>query len=214
MTTFADQEARIAALLQDLDASPTAQSKRILQHQEELSRLARDKHFPQIVWFQALSRQALYDLPDNTVDVCHVLYNQKVLRYVTERTLDYSGNLRSWEANTGEPTYWTDDNQGPNIIRIIPPPLRDGSAIPSLTFLPMYQDLRDNLCVFTYEDPALDVTNTNSTLPTLLDWEDVLVFQTVQALAMFEQPDQNMPLAQNCGKLLQMWQGLLKKNGG
>jgi hypothetical protein len=214
MTTFADQQIRIAALLQDTNVSTAVQGKYILQHQEELSRLARQKHFSQIVWFQGIAGQSLYPLPDNTVEVCHVLYNQHVLRYVTEQTLDYSGNLRSWEANTGEPTYWTDDNQGPNIIRVIPPPLRDGSAVPSLTFLPMYQDLRDNLCVFTYEDPALEVTNVNSSLPTLLDWEDVLVFNTVSFFAQYEQVDQNLPLAQNCMKLVEMWQQFLSKNGG
>jgi hypothetical protein len=78
----------------------------------------------------------------------------------------------------------------------------------------MYQDLRDNLCVFTYEDPALEVTNVNSSLPTLLDWEDVLVFSTAGFLAQHEQVDQNLPLAQNCTKLVEMWQQFLMKNGG
>lgn len=214
MTTFAEQQTRIGTLLQDTDTTPDNIARQLLQHQEELSRLARQKHFSQLIWFQGITNQARYTLPDNTVCVEHVLYNQKVLRYATERTLDYSGNIRSWERNKGEPAYWTEDNQGPNVIRIIPPPLRDGSGAPSPTLLPMYQDLKDNLLVFTYEDPALEVTNLASTLPTLLDWEDVLVFRTALALAEQETPNQNLPLAQNCEKLVELWQSLLTKNGG
>jgi len=185
-----------------------------MQHQEEISRLARQKYFPQMIWRQGIAGQVHYALTDGTVYVEHVLYNQKVLRYVTEQTLDYSGNRRSWESNTGEPTYWTDSNQGPNIIRIIPPPLRDGSSVPTATLLPLYQDLQDNLLIFTYEDPGLDITNMDSILPTLLDWEDILVFSTVYSLAMQEKTDQNLALAQNCEKLIGLWQSLLEKNGG
>ena len=214
MTTFADQQTRIATLLQDVDQSPTNVAKYILQHQEELSRLARQKHFSQIVWLRGITNQAIYELPENTVCAEHVLYNQKVLRYTTEQTLDYNGSIRTWERSKGEPLYWTDTNLERNAIRIIPPPLRDGTGVPSLTFLPLYQDLHDNILVFTYEDPALDVTNLQSALPVLLDWEDVLVYQTVRALAMFEQPDQNLPLAQSCAALVELWQSLLEKNGG
>jgi hypothetical protein len=206
MTTYAEQDARITALLQDVDTSTTAQSRRILQYQEALSTLARQQRFPQIFWFQAVAGQALYTIPDTIVDISHVLYNQKVLRYATEQTLDYSGNVRSWEANTGEPTYWTMDNQGPEFFRVIPPPLRTGSTIPSPTLLPLFGDLQDNLCVFAYEDPALRVTVADSILPVLLDWEDTLVFHVTAALAMQERTDQNLPLAKVCMALRDLWQ--------
>jgi hypothetical protein len=204
VTTFAEQATRIANLLQETPSNDTV-ARYLMQHQDELSRLARSKYFGQITWYQAIQGQALYVLPDNIIEVCHVLYNQKVLRYVTEQTLDYSGNVRSWEANTGEPTYWTLDNQVLNEVRIIPAPMRTGSAVPSPTFLPMYQDMKDNLLVFTYEDVALEVTNVDSVIPTLLDWEDMLVFASVQALALQEYPEQNIPLAQNCAALLKLW---------
>ena len=113
----------------------------------------------------------------------------------------------------GEPAYWTDDNQGPNVIRISPPPLRSGSMIPVPTFLPMIYDIVDNLVVFTYEDPNLEVTNEDSVIPVLLDWEDVLVYDTVQALASQEYPEQNIPVADACKQLVDLWTKLIVKNG-
>lgn len=207
MTTLADNLERTRWLLQRPDLSPTFTAQLIQQHQEELSKLARRHVFPQIQWIQALASQPLYTLPTTTAKIAYVLYDERTLRYVTEVALDRI--QKGWEQAIGEPEYWTTDNQAPNTIRIIPAPSRTGSDIPVIPS-PLVMDMHDNFVVFLDEDPALQIVAPDNDLPTMLDFDDVLVFWTAGAMAARESDHQNAPVAQLCEQLAAMWLGLLK----
>jgi hypothetical protein len=209
VTTLAEQIERIQWVLQDTNQESTNLSKIILQHQEAVAALARGGCFPQLVWVQALAGIARYDLPTNTAKIVHVLYDQRALRFSTEASLDRS--KPGWELNTGEPFYWSMDNQIPNRIRLIPPPVFDGSATPVSPGLPMMMDLRRNVLVFSEEDVSLDVDDVSDTLPTMLGYDDALVYLTAEALALQEKPEQNLAVAQGCRQLAALWAQFLAK---
>jgi hypothetical protein len=122
-----------------------------------------------------------------------VLYNERALRYVTEQAMDRK--TPGWEAVSGEPVYWTQDNQSPNVIRLVPTPVRTGNAAPHFPPVPLLFDMEDNLVIFLDEDLSSTVENEGDTLPTLLDWDDCLVWRTARQLAERETQTQNLPVA-------------------
>lgn len=202
MTLLSEQVERIQFVLQETDTTPSRHAIVIAAHQECMQALARADDFSQIRWINALANTALYTLPDPVVNIDFVLYNERILRYVTEGAIDR--RFHGWEELSGEPVYWTTDNQGPNVIRIIPAPTRTGSTIPVIPS-PLVQDMRDNLVVFHTEDVSPDIVDAGDTLPTLLDRDDLLVWHTARMLAERETTDQNLPVAQLCGQLEALW---------
>ena len=203
MTLLSEQLDRIRDILQDTDTSPTNISKIVTAHQESLQHLARKDMFPQIQWVNAIAFQGRYALPDPVVTISHVLYNERVLRYTSERMFDRK--YHGWEELPGEPKYYTTDHQNPNTIRIIPTPKRTGSDIPSVPS-PLFQNMVDNIVVFHTEDASLDIADVSDTLPTLFDWDDLLVYKTARMLAERETETQNLPVAQLCGQLEALWE--------
>ncbi len=210
MTLLSQQLERAQWVLQDLDTSPENLSGLLENHAEALANLAHLSFFPTMLWRQGVTAQATYALPASTVSVGHVLYNQRTLRPATEHTLDRLA--AGWETGRGldDPRYWLIDNQAPTTLRIVPAPTRTGpltAVIPS----PAFQPLTDNLLVLTFEDPSGQVTRGDQTLPTLLDYDDYLVFETARLEAIKETAVQNLPVATLCAQLSQLWLGLLMK---
>lgn len=208
MTLVSEQVTRIANILQDTDISPTNIAKIIAAHAESTQKLARRDMFTQIQWINAIVDQALYVLDTPAVDVMYVLYDERVLRYATEQSLDRM--LGTWENLSRDPQFWTQNNQNPNTIRIVPAPQHTGSAIPIYPS-PLIQDMRDNLVVFYSEDVTTQVDDASDTLPTMLDWDDLLVWQTARMLAERETSTQNLPVAQLCQQLEDLWMQLLQR---
>lgn len=191
--TIKDQIDRIQYMLQDRDAEAFSRNAILVQHQEEIARLSRRSLWGEILWVNALAGTAQYTLPTSTVGIRYVLYDEERLDYATEEMLDRL--LPGWEDVQDSPRFWTTDSQSPNVIRIVPPPLRDGSAIPLSPGLPLMQDPNDNLVIFLYEDHA-DRNNDESDMFSLSEcWEDYLVYSTAAAQASKEGDFQQLPLA-------------------
>lgn len=204
MTLLSEQQSRIELYLQETDTSPTRQQQIAVVHQECVQKLARADMFGAIVWLQGVASQALYTLPSSSVRVDYVLYNERVLHFASERMLDR--RRAGWESQFNEPEYWTFDNQSPNVIRLIPQPVRTGSAILNPLFAPLPQYTQDNLVVFLTEDPSAGLTDPGDTLPTLDYFNDWLVFESTAQLASYETEAQNIPVAQLCRQLAQLWE--------
>jgi hypothetical protein len=208
VTQVRDQIERIQWLLQDNSTSPTIKETIIAAHRDSAQRLARHNMFTQIQWINAVANQSLYTLDMPAVDVIYVLYDERVLRYASENALDRF--VGTWESQKSQPEYWTQDNQNPNIIRIVPAPQATGSAVPVYPS-PLIQDTRGNLIIFYVEDVESQITAEDNTLPTLLDWDDVLVWDTTRMLAERETHTQNLPVAQLCKQLTDLWMQLMEK---
>jgi hypothetical protein len=140
--------------------------------------------------------------------IAYILYNERVLRYASETMLDRK--YHGWEDLAGEPQYYTTDNQSPNTLRIIPVPKRTGSAIPVIPS-PLFQNMVDNFVVFHTEDISADIGDESDTLPTLFDWDDLLVYHTARMLAERELPEQNLPVAQLCMQLTRLWERSMQR---
>lgn len=203
MTTLADQILRIQDLMQDAEEAAFTESLILMQHQDVLTGMSRKKIFGEIVWAQAIQGTAQYVLPATTVGVRTVLYNESRLDYATEAMLDRWKT--GWEYAQGEPRFWTMDKQSPNVLRIVPPPLRDGSAIPLSPGLPLMQNPADNFIVFLYEDRASQVNDPLDILPFPDVWEDPLVYATVAALLAREGDYQNLPVATACQNIAALY---------
>lgn len=204
MTLFAEQVERIQLVLQDLDSSPANLGNITRAHQESMQKLARKDAFTNIQWLQAVAGQALYVLPTQAVSFMQVIYNEHALRYATEQSLDR--RYHGFEALSGEPKYWTTDNQNPNTIRLIPAPVRTGLTTPAVPPAPLLMPLQDNIVVFLSEDPASQVQDSSDPLPTVLDWDDILVWLTARMLAERETPNQNLPVAQILRNIEALWE--------
>lgn len=192
--TIKDQLDRIQYLLQENTTTDTTRRSIInTQHQDEGTRLSRRQLWGEVVWLQGLAGTAHYALPTSTIGVRCVLYNETILHCASEEMLD--SLTPGWEDVQDEPQFWTMDNQSPNVIRLIPPPLLDGSAIPVSPGLPMMQDPVNNLLVFLYEDRAVYAIDESNDFPLPDVWEDVLVYETAAELASRESETQNFPLA-------------------
>ena len=204
MTFLSEQLLSIRDVLQQTSIDPTIENLLITAHQESMQYLARKGVFSNILWVNGVTAQSQYTLPTTVVRVYEVIYNEHVLRYTTEAALDR--RFHGWEALTGEPAYYVTDNQAPNVIRIIPPPLRTGSTTPTFPPVPLLLPLPDNLVFFVTEDPSAGVENSADVLPTLRDWDDLLVYRTIRQVAERETHDQNLPVAALCRQLEQLWE--------
>jgi len=207
VTTVAEQVERIQWLLQDTDTTPTKIAQVITAEQESAQYLARLKSFTQITWVNAITNQARYTLSDNN-SIDYVLYNERVLRYATEETLDRT--QRKWEGEAGEPHYWTTNNQSPNTVRIVPAPQRTGSTVPVFPS-PLIMPMIDNLVIFTTDDISAQMDDVSDVLPTLASWDDVLVWRTARMLAERETTVQNLPVAALCKQLEDLWITQMRK---
>src|SRR5712692_6418406 len=173
MTTLVDEISRVQIMLQDIDTSVSNLANIATSISEAAQKLARLNYFPQLTWVNAISGTSVYNMPATNVDIEHVLYNERVLRYITESSFDRK--LSGWELLKGEPKYWTSDNLAKNTFRIIPAPTRTGSALPVIPPVPIIMPLTDNILVFATEDIS---TNLDAVvpMPTLLDYDDWLVY--------------------------------------
>lgn len=205
--TIKDHIDRIQYLLQDRSTEAFSRNAILVQHQEEITRLSRRSLWGEILWVNALAGTAQYPLPMSTVGIRLVLYDEERLDYASEEMLDRL--LPGWESIQDSPRFYTTDNASPNVIRIVPPPLRDGSAIPLSPGLPMMQGPKDNILIFLYEDHA-DRNNDESDPFSLPEcWEDLLVYETTAELASHETDYQNLPLASACRELARLYRNAL-----
>jgi hypothetical protein len=204
MTRLSEQIARVRDVLQQTSTDSTITSNIIAAHQESVQKLARVGAFSNILWVNGVTGQSQYTLPNPTVSIEQVIYNEVALRYATEASLD--NIVRGWESLLGEPQYWTVDGQAPNVFRLVPSPVRTGSTTPTFPPVPLALPLADNLVIFLTEDPSSQLENDEDVLPTLLDWDDVLVYRTIRQLAERETHDQNLPVAELCRQLEQLWE--------
>jgi hypothetical protein len=208
--TIAQQIDRIQSLYQDTDSQAYSRNIVLLQHQDEIGRLAREERMGDILVLNAITAQALYTLPDSTVSVAQVLYSGQRLDYATEEFLDRK--YASWEWNeSDEPKYWTVNNQNPNTLRIVPAPLRTGSTVPIIPPAPFIMTQVDNLVVFLYRDFADQANDEVDQFPLRDIWEDVCVWRTVADLSQREGPFQNLPLAQTAEAMAELWLQLLEQ---
>ena len=206
--TIKDQIDRIQYILQDLDAEAFSRNAILVQHQEEITRLSRRDLWGEILWIQAVANTAQYSLPTSTVGVRMVLYNEEPLEYASEEMLDrlHPG----WEDWSGEPRYYTTDSQSPNVIRLVPAPLRDGSTVPLIPPLPFILDPVNNTLVFLYEDRGVERANDEQDdFPLQECWEDSLVYETSAAMAGKEGDYQNIPLAMTLRELSRVYSNAL-----
>ena len=194
---------RIQKILQDEAELVWTREKIVEQHARELNQLSKLGMFGRIQWIQASAGTSQYTLEEPAVSVFMVLYNEKVLHPASEEALDR--RYRGWEGRAREPEYWSVDAQSPRVIRIIPAPLRTGSAVPVFPAVPLAQNAVDNLVVFFSEDVAEEAGQETDPFPVLDVLEDVAVFQTVQALSEQERESQDLPLAGIHGDLAKLW---------
>jgi hypothetical protein len=142
------------------------------------------------------------------VEIAAVQYNGERLSYTTERELDarYDG----WETWTGEPRYWlTDSATTPTELRIVPAPLRTGSAAVQIPPVPFVLDWHDNLVVWLSQDaPDLPAGTTDHGLPQA--YEDLLTFNTVGTLAGWQSDYENVSLQQLLPTLGAIWEQALQ----
>ena len=205
--TIKDQIDRIQYILQDRDAEAFSRNAILVQHQEEIARLSRRQLWGEILWIQAVAYTAQYSLPASTVSVRMVLYNEEPLEYASEEMLDRL--LPGWEDVQDEPRWWTMTNQSPNTLRIVPAPLRDGSAVPLIPPLPMILDPVNNLLVFLYEDRSERADDESDDFPLPDVWEDVEVYETAAAMASKEGDYQQLPLAMALRELGRIYRNAL-----
>jgi hypothetical protein len=209
MPDIAAQIDRIQFLLQDTDAVAWSRDNILVQHQDEMVRLAREGRIGDVVILQGVADQALYTLPQTPRMPELVLYNGLRLSYATEEFLDRKDRLWEWRSSQ-EPKYWTTNNQNPETLRIAPAPARTGATLPQIPPSPFVMTYVDNLVIFLPRDVSNAANNEADVLPVLDVWEDVLVFRTAAELARRETPYQNLPLSQTLHALAELWMGLIE----
>ena len=200
---ISEQIDRIQLLVQDPVENDWTRAKILEQHGRELTQLSRRNLFGRIQWVNAITDTSQYTLDDVVTEVAMVLYNEKVLTYATETSLDRM--RQGWERLSREPEYWTMNHQAPQAIRIIPAPVRTGSTMSVFPAVPLPQSAVDNLVVFFYEDVAPRATNEGNPFPALDLFEDVAIWQAVQALVEQERDSQDMTLAAACNQMAALW---------
>lgn len=202
---------RIQHLLQDRDAQAFPRNKVLLQHQEELTRLGRERRFGEILAVNAVAGQTLYSLEAHNLTVEHVLYNGSRLDFVTEFHLDRLD--RTWNFTSGkEPKYWTIANQDPNTLRIAPPPQRTGVNFPPIPPGELSMSPIDNLIVFLYRSFDDSADDEQDLFPVLDIWEDVTVWRTAGELSRREDPWQNLPLSATCYAMAELWTEVIERS--
>jgi len=207
VTTLANEITRVQLMLQDIDVSGGNITLITQSITEAAQKLARLNYFPQISWLQGITGQSIYTLPATNVNISHVLYNEKVLRYVTESSFDR--HITGWEKLIGEPRYWTYDNITRNTVRIIPAPSRTGAVVVFDPDDPLANAGVNNLIVFASDDVSANLGAV--VMPTLLDYDDFIVYYGVYLHAMKETTQQNQPVANAANLLAEMWLQLMEK---
>lgn len=208
--TIGEQIDRIQHLVQDRDAQAYDRGVVLLQHQEELTRLGRERRFGEILAVNAVAGQARYTLEPHTLAVEMVLYNGQRLEYASEEFLDRYD--RTWSYTSGkEPKYWTTSNQDPNTLRIAPAPQRTGANFPPIPPIEISLPVEDNLIVFLFRTFADTADDEQDVFPVLDIWEDVCVWRTAGELARREDPWQNLPLSQVCYGMAELWSEVIER---
>ena len=145
------------------------------------------------------------------VDITQVYYNGERLFETTEQVLDarYDG----WETWTGEPRFWlTDSATTPAELRLVPAPLRTGSAVVQIPMIPFVLDWRDNIVVWlTYDAPDYPSGTTDHSLPQA--YEDLLMLNTVGELAGRQTDYENVSLAALAPAIAAVWEQALQGEG-
>lgn len=200
---IAEQLDRIQWLVQDAVEQGWTRAKLLEQHGRELTQLSRRNLFGRIEWVNAVAGTSQYTLDDVVTETALVLYNEKVLTYTTEAQLDR--RRRGWEQLAREPEYWTVDHQAPQVIRLIPAPLRTGSTAFQFPAVPLPVSAVDNLVVFFFEDLAPRAEQEGDAFPALDLFEDVAVWRTVQALTAQERDTQDLAVSAAAGQLAALW---------
>jgi hypothetical protein len=177
MTTIASLLGRCQQYLQDETAQAWSSAQVGRQLQEEIQRLARQELFGVVTWVRGVAGTATYDLGDTNVGVAEVIYAGRSLRPVAELAL--TRLRRDWEKREGIPTYWTQELQAPNVLRIVPQPLATGLNTAVSPANPTSGPVDDNLVVFRWRMPQgveADLQLNTNVL------EDILVWRCVAAL--------------------------------
>jgi len=203
MTTVADMITRVHDVLQDPDGQSWSSDRAKTQMQDEMTRLSRRGLWGEITWLQGVANQSLYTLPSDTVEISHVLYNERMLRFATEDMLDRKS--AAWEFQERDPVYWTSDNQTPNVLRLVPAPLISGSAVPVFPPYPMINNPEDNLIVFHSIDMRSRVDDEVDTFPIHAMWEDVMTYLAAYHLAQEEGAYQNLPVSTTMREMGTLW---------
>lgn len=208
MTTIAEEITRVQLMLQDIDI--TAGNITLVTNSitEAAQKLARMGYFPIVSWVQAITAQRLYTLSATNVTIDHIIYNERVLRYISEAAFDRK--VIGWEALQGEPRYWTDDNQARNAFRVIPAPSRSGIGVVFNPANPVSTSGVDNFLVFVTQDESANLGAT--VMPTLLDYDDFMVYYGTYLHATKESTQHNAPLAEGAAALAAMWLQLMERD--
>lgn len=200
---IAEQIDRIQFLVQDPVEQDWTRAKILEQHARELTQLSRRNLFGRIEWVNAVADTSQYTLDNVVTETAMVLYNEKILTYASEANLDR--RYRGWEGLSREPEYWTVNHQTPQVLRIVPAPVRTGSTTFQFPAVPLPISAVDNLVVFFFEDVGPLADNEGDPFPVLDFVEDVAVWRTTQALAEQEREVQDLALAAVCGQLAALW---------
>jgi hypothetical protein len=186
MSTLADVVTRTRHALQDLDAVQAWQDAQITAALDaSIMALARQHVWQGLLWLQAQANVATYAVNaqpgTRIVGIKAVLYNGSELRYASEAQLDRL--TPSWEMQRTGPKWWTTDNtESPTVIRIHPPPLVTGSAVPIFPADPLPQRWQDNLVLVVAENPQVTI-DLAEPLTLLEVFADPVVYETVARLA-------------------------------
>ncbi len=208
MTTLAEEITRVQLMLQDIDITANNIALVTQSINQSAQKLAQMRYFPTIAWLEGITAQGVYALPGNNVTIDHIFYNERSLRYVTETAFDRKS--KGWEALTGEPKYWTTDNRSQNSFRVIPTPSRSGVSITFDPANPVSTSGVDNFLIFATEDVVADIADT--VMPTLLDYDDFMVYYGTYLHTTKESTQHNAPLAEGALYLFTLWLQLMEKD--
>jgi len=94
-------------------------------------------------------------------------------------------------------------------VRIIPAPSRTGAVVVFDPDDPLANAGVNNLIVFASDDVSANLGAV--VMPTLLDYDDFIVYYGVYLHAMKETTQQNQPVANAANLLAEMWLQLMEK---
>ncbi len=208
MTTIAEEITRVQLMLQDIDITANNIALVTQSINQSAQKLAQMRYFPTITWLEGITSQRAYAMPTTTVTIDHIFYNERSLRYVTEEAFDRKS--AGWEELIGEPRYWTIDNRSRNSFRVIPAPSRSGASITFDPADPVSTSGVDNFLIFATEDVVAQISDT--VMPTLLDYDDFMVYYGTYLHTTKESTQYNAPLAEGALFLTTLWLQLMEKD--